>query len=154
MNHVTDLLAEREPARCTVDNYCNGLDTSQLFIKFCISLKSVPFSLCILSHITSTIYIAADVPHDLEIIHSVLHVYGECCIIEKHIQDAQLPEDIRDEIATIFRERWDKMHSPLHSVGYMLEPQFLGTNFGVEVSNHAFTVAASAQACVGFMSNV
>ena len=30
------------------------------------------------------------------------------------------------------------MHSPLHSVGYMLEPQFQDTNFGAEVSDSVF----------------
>lgn len=44
-----------------------------------------------------------------------------------------LPEDIQSDVASIFRERWDKMHSPLHSLGYMLEPQFQGTQFGQEV---------------------
>ncbi|KAL3160534.1 hypothetical protein ABBQ32_14131 [Trebouxia sp. C0010 RCD-2024] len=60
-------------------------------------------------------------------------VYAECCIIEKHIAASVLPEEVKTEVVSIFRERWDKMHSPLHSVGYMLEPQFQGTDFGTEV---------------------
>lgn len=60
-------------------------------------------------------------------------VYPECCEIEKHIQSVDLPEEVTAEVAEIFRERWDKMHSPLHALAYMLEPQFQGTAFGVEV---------------------
>ena len=56
------------------------------------------------------------------------------CEIEKHIQKVVLPEEVREEVAAIPWERWDKMHSPLHSVRYMLEPQFQGTTFGAEVS--------------------
>lgn len=61
-------------------------------------------------------------------------VYPECCAIETHIENAKLPADVKSEVAQLFRERWDKMHSPLHSVGYMLEPQFQDTDFGSEVS--------------------
>ncbi len=66
---------------------------------------------------------------------NVVQVYAECCEIEKHIQKAVLPEEVREEVAAILWESLDKMHSPLHSVGYMLEPQFQGTNFGAEVSD-------------------
>lgn len=69
------------------------------------------------------------VPHGLQ---CVTQVYAEFCQIEKHIQNSVLPEEVKEEVA-IFQDRWDKMHSPLHSVGYMLEPQFQGTNFGPEV---------------------
>ena len=61
-------------------------------------------------------------------------MYPECCKIEKHIQEVPLPQEVRTEVASMFRERWDNnIHSALHSVGYMLEPQFQGTDFGVEV---------------------
>lgn len=65
---------------------------------------------------------------------TLLQVYPECCAIEKHIESTKLPEDTKQDVASIFRERWDKMHSPLHSVGYMLEPQFQDADFGLEVS--------------------
>lgn len=61
-------------------------------------------------------------------------MYPECCAIETHIQSTKLPADVKRDVAEIFRDRWDKMHSPLHSVGYMLEPQFQDTDFGTEVS--------------------
>ena len=41
---------------------------------------------------------------------------------------------MKQDVADIFRERWEKMHSPLHSVGYMLEPQFQDADFALEVS--------------------
>ena len=63
----------------------------------------------------------------------VLQVYPECCEIEKHIQKVTLPEQVKKDVAHIFRERWNSMHSKLHSVGYMLEPQVQGTDFSVEV---------------------
>ncbi|DBA79998.1 TPA: hypothetical protein ACH3X1_008201 [Trebouxia sp. C0004] len=47
-------------------------------------------------------------------------VYPECLAIQTHIENCKLPEDVRPDVAEIFRERWDKMHSPLHSVAYML----------------------------------
>ena len=49
-------------------------------------------------------------------------------------QSTKLPEDVKEDVAEIFRERWEKMHSPLHSVGHMLEPQFQDTDFALEVS--------------------
>ena len=60
-------------------------------------------------------------------------MYPECCEIAAHIEKTKLPADVKKDVAEIFRERWDKMHSPLHSVGYMLEPQFQTTSFGGEV---------------------
>ena len=67
---------------------------------------------------------------------NVVQVFAEWCEIEKHIQKAVLPEEVREEVAAIPWERWDKMHSPLHSVGYILEPQLY--NFGAEVSDSVF----------------
>ncbi|KAL0033932.1 hypothetical protein WJX77_011514 [Trebouxia sp. C0004] len=64
---------------------------------------------------------------------SMSKLYPECCAIEKHIESTKLPEDVKQDVAEIFRERWDKMHSPLHSVGYMPEPQFQDTDLGLEV---------------------
>ena len=61
-------------------------------------------------------------------------VYPECLALETHIVTCKLPEEVRQDVAEIFRARWDKMHSPLHSIAYMLEPQFQGTDFGTEVS--------------------
>ena len=40
---------------------------------------------------------------------------------------------MRECVCKIFRERWDKMHSPLHAAAYMLEPQFRNATFGREV---------------------
>ena len=60
-------------------------------------------------------------------------MYPECCEIDKHIQEVALPEQVRKDVAHIFRERWNSMHSKLHSVGYMLDPQFQGTDFSLEV---------------------
>lgn len=91
-------------------------------------------------------FAAENAPRIFDIGHPVLQVYAECCIIEKHIAASVLPEEVKSEVVSIFRERWDKMHSPLHSVGYMLEPQFQGTDFGIEVSYHAFANATSATA--------
>ena len=53
---------------------------------------------------------------------AVLQVYPECCAIEKHIESTKLPEDVKQDVAEIFCERWEKMHSPLHSVGCILGP--------------------------------
>ncbi|KAL3136716.1 hypothetical protein ABBQ38_15545 [Trebouxia sp. C0009 RCD-2024] len=64
---------------------------------------------------------------------SMSKVYPECCEIEKHIQNVSLPADMNQEVADIFRDRWDKLHSPLHALGYLLEPQFQGAKLGAEV---------------------
>lgn len=61
-------------------------------------------------------------------------MYPECCEIEKHIQNVSLPADMNQEVADIFRDRWDKLHSPLHALGYLLEPQFQGAKLGAEAS--------------------
>ncbi|KAL0039371.1 hypothetical protein WJX79_005329 [Trebouxia sp. C0005] len=57
-------------------------------------------------------------------------VYPECLAIETHIENCTLPEDVRLDVFVIFHKRWNNMHSPLHSVAYMLEPQVQGTDFG------------------------
>jgi hypothetical protein len=62
-----------------------------------------------------------------------MQVYPMCAQIEQHILDVGLDKGVEDAVAKIFRERWDKMHSPLHSAAYMLEPQFRGAAFGREV---------------------
>lgn len=41
---------------------------------------------------------------------------------------------MNQEVADIFRDRWDKLHSPLHALGYLLEPQFQGAKLGAEAS--------------------
>ena len=56
-----------------------------------------------------------------------------CAQIEQHIQNVGLEKDLEAAVSKIFRERWDKMHSPFHSAAYMLEPQFRNTAFGREV---------------------
>lgn len=80
-------------------------------------------------------------------------VYPECAAIETHIEQCKLPADVRADVATIFRQRWDDMHSPLHSVAYMLEPQFQDTDFGTEVSEGQpadhFAVLSAVSICVG-----
>ncbi|KAA6425523.1 MAG: hypothetical protein FRX49_04420 [Trebouxia sp. A1-2] len=60
-------------------------------------------------------------------------VYPECLAIETHIENCTLPEDVRLDVFVIFHKRWNNMHSPLHSVAYMLEPQVQGTDFGAAV---------------------
>ena len=54
-------------------------------------------------------------------------VYPEFFEIVAHTENAKLPPDVKQDVADIFRERWDKMHSP---VAHMLEPQFQTTNLG------------------------
>lgn len=56
-----------------------------------------------------------------------------CAQIEQHIMDVGLEKDLQESVSKIFRDRWDKMHSPLHAAAYMLEPQFRNTIFGREV---------------------
>lgn len=63
-----------------------------------------------------------------------VQVYPECLAIETHIENCTLPEDVRLDVFVIFHKRWNNMHSPLHSVAYMLEPQVQGTDFGAAVS--------------------
>ena len=63
-------------------------------------------------------------------------VYPMCAQIEQHIESIGLEKDLEDSVAKIFRERWNKMHSPLHSGSYMLEPQFRNTAFGPGVSHY------------------
>ena len=46
-----------------------------------------------------------------------------CAQIEQHIRDVGLNKDLEDSVAMIFRDRWDKTDSPLHSAAYMLDPQ-------------------------------
>lgn len=75
----------------------------------------------------------------------IVQVYPECCAIETHIESTKMPDDVKQDVLDIFRNRWDKMHSPLHSVGYMLEPQFQGTDFGSEVSRTSPLVVQFAQ---------
>ena len=53
-----------------------------------------------------------------------------CAQIEEHIKDVGMDKEVKDAVANIFRERWDKMHSPLHAAAYMLEPQFRQSVFG------------------------
>ncbi len=75
----------------------------------------------------------------------VVQVYPVCCAIETHIESTKLPADVKHDVAELFCERWDKMHSPLHSVGYMLEPQFQDTDFGPEVSRMRPLIVLFAQ---------
>ena len=56
-----------------------------------------------------------------------------CAQIQQHIEKVLKGFAEKNEVARIFRERWDKMHSPLHSVAYMLEPQFRSARFDVGV---------------------
>jgi len=62
-----------------------------------------------------------------------MQVYPMCAQIEQHIKDVGLEQELQDAVAKIFRDRWNKMHSPLHAAAYMLEPQFRSAAFGREV---------------------
>lgn len=62
-----------------------------------------------------------------------MQVYPMCAQIEEHIKAVGLDNDVQEAVSKIFRERWDKMHSPLHAAAYMLEPQFRNAAFGREV---------------------
>ena len=65
-----------------------------------------------------------------------------CAQIEQHIKSMGLEKDLEDSVAEIFRDRWNKMHSPLHSAAYMLEPQFRNTAFGPEVIHYVVPMPA------------
>ena len=71
-----------------------------------------------------------------------------CAQIQQHIRDVGLDKDLEDSVWTIFTERWNKMHSPLHAAAYMLEPQFRNAHFGREMSPseilHFDTLSSSA----------
>ena len=62
-----------------------------------------------------------------------VQVYPMCAQIEQHIKNVGLDKNLEEAVSKIFRERWDKMHSPLHAAAYMLEPQFGNAAFGREV---------------------
>jgi hypothetical protein len=67
-----------------------------------------------------------------------MQVYPMCAQIEQHIQKVGLNKDLEDSVAKIFRDRWDKMHSPLHSAAYILEPQFRLAAFDKQVMHLSF----------------
>ena len=71
-----------------------------------------------------------------------------CAQIEQHILDVGLDKEVEEAVAKIFRERWDKMHSPLHSAAYMLKPQFRGAVFGREVMHSS----SQAICCASYTS--
>ena len=62
-----------------------------------------------------------------------MQVYPMCAQIEQHIRNVGLDKDLEESVAKIFRDRWDKMHSPLHAAAYMLEPQFRKAAFDPKV---------------------
>ncbi|CAL8465879.1 g5415 [Coccomyxa elongata] len=68
-------------------------------------------------------------------------VYPMCAQIEEHIKAVGLDDNVQESVSKIFRERWDKMHSPLHAAAYMLEPQFRNAAFGREVKTDFRKVA-------------
>lgn len=64
-----------------------------------------------------------------------MQVYGSMLEIEKAYESDKLnlEDEDREELMEIFRSRWEKLHHPLHSAGYMLEPQFRHVNFDSRV---------------------
>ncbi len=67
-----------------------------------------------------------------------MQVYPICAQIEQYIKDVGLNKDLEKSVAKIFRERWDKMLSPIHSAVYMLEPQFGLAAFNRKVVHLSF----------------
>ena len=71
-----------------------------------------------------------------------MQVYPMCAQIEQHILSMGLEKDLENSVRNIFRDRWNKMHSPLHSAAYMLEPQFRNTAFDPQVTHCHMLVLA------------
>ena len=78
-----------------------------------------------------------------------MQVYPICAQIQQHIRKVGLDKDLEEEVYNIFEDRWNKMHSPLHSAAYMLEPQFRDATFGREVSPFkTLQIWSSLQFCI------
>ncbi|KAK9916090.1 hypothetical protein WJX75_008482 [Coccomyxa subellipsoidea] len=65
-------------------------------------------------------------------------VYPMCAQIEAHISSLGMEPGLKAAVAAVFRERWNKMHSPLHGAAYMLEPQFRAATFDAQISTYQF----------------
>lgn len=64
-------------------------------------------------------------------------MYASCVQIEAYIEQLEINAALKKQVLKLFRDRWDAMHSPLHSAAYMLEPQFRGATFDRKVNDIA-----------------
>ena len=62
-----------------------------------------------------------------------MQVYPTCLQVEDHILNFDTDPALKQKVGEIFRDRWEKMHSPLHAAAFVLEPEFMMTEFEQEV---------------------
>jgi hypothetical protein len=59
-------------------------------------------------------------------------VYNRAFKVQEHIDSFsdcdRTPQHFLNDVAAIFRSRWDAMHTPLRAAGYALDPEFAHVN--------------------------
>jgi hypothetical protein len=51
-------------------------------------------------------------------------VYAKMLELEAHVQECGLPAAKRNEVLGLLRNRWEFMHSHMHSAGFVVDPEY------------------------------
>ena len=76
------------------------------------------------SCITVCKWIQAGLLHWVCKITDSLQVYFYCSLLDDHIKNSSLPRGLKTTVKDLVKDRWNYLHSDIHSAGFALDPEF------------------------------
>ena len=53
-----------------------------------------------------------------------MQVYFYCSLLDDRVKNSSLPQRLKTSVKEIVSDRWNYLHSDIHSAGFALDPEF------------------------------